>query len=228
MGDRNCLVIQFTSACQVLLGFRTVPLELGGRSKHDEPWHPHVPHLSDDLGAAVPSVLASRAVIEGLACSWLCSLRSFARADPCRWVCSFVSLPQPLRRPSPQASSPQRQRGYVSLALKRTTLELCVFVLLSAPPHNNVRVNNRRYTRRRLTACAVPHLGLSSTIFFSSTQSAGFTQVLTVMPFATLLCELVFVRPSRADPRVHVVRESPAPLCWTNQHHTEENSSSQS
>ena len=58
---------------------------LRGHSEHDELWHPHVPHLSDDLGAALPSVFASRA----LACSWLCS---FARANPCCWVCSFVSF----------------------------------------------------------------------------------------------------------------------------------------
>ena len=38
---------------------------LRGRSKHDELWHPHVPHLSDDLGAALPSVFASRALPAG-------------------------------------------------------------------------------------------------------------------------------------------------------------------
>ena len=45
----------------------------------------------------------------------------------------FCFFSQPHRRPSSKASSPQRQRCCVSLALKRTTLELCVFVLLSVP-----------------------------------------------------------------------------------------------
>ena len=51
---------------------------------------------------------------------------------------------------------------------------------------------------------------------------------LSVTFIATLLCELVFACPSRADPRFHVIREPPTLLSWTFQDHTEEDSSSQS
>ena len=227
MGDRDCLVIQFTSACQVLLGFRTVALELGaassaescrctgartqcsslrGRSKHDALWHPMF-LISPMTWVLAPSVFASRAVIEVLACSWLYSLRSFARADPCCWVGSFtrcgsallfllhVLIPAAL---FPATSSSQSSSFFASAS---TMLRLA-----------RVEAYDTGALCFRFAFGSVAVL-YRCRIFFSSTQSACFTQVLTVLVCPSRSSRLCFASSCPPAPHVltHVFTWSPNP-----------------
>ena len=182
-----------------------------------------------------PSVFASRAVIEVLACSWLCSLRSFARADPCCWVCSFtrcesallfllhVLIPAAL---FPATSSSQSSSFFASASTMLRLARVEAYdtgALCFRFAFGSVAV----LYRCRLA----PRTLIDDLLFLDPVclfHAGAHCSRLSVTFIATLLCELVFARPSRADPRVHVVREPPAPLCWTNQHRTEEDSSSQS